>query len=231
MQILGIETSSKFLSLAISKDNKIIAQINIDAYRKLSSLLIDSIKNVLRKANLKLEELDGFAVGLGPGSFTGLRIGITTVKALALSLNKPVVGISSLDVIAQNIFPSPHQICVILDAKRDNVFSCIYEYRNNKIKKLSRDLLINIKDLIKRTNKKTVFLGDGLAVFDSLIKKDKKQKASFAEQKFWYPNASNLLMLAFDKFKRKNFINTDNLVPMYLYPKECQIKSNKKINK
>ena len=228
MQILGIETSSKFLSLAVIKDNEIVAEINLNAYRRLSSLLVPSIKDILKKSNISLEELDGFAVGIGPGSFTGLRVGITTIKALALSLKKPIVAVFSLDIIAQNISPVSGQVCPIIDAKRGNVFSCIYESKNEKMKRLTKYSLTNIKDLLKKINKKTVFLGDGLIPFAKIIKKKKRGEAIFTEQKLWYPKANNLLFLAYNKFKKGIFVNTDKLAPFYLYPKECQIKPNKK---
>jgi len=225
MQILGIDTSTKFLSLAILRDDRIIAQINLDVGRQLSSLLIPTIKDILKKSNLSLEKLNGFAVGIGPGSFTGLRIGITTIKALALALNKPIVGISSLDIIAKNISVASTQICPIIDAKRDNVFSCIYECRNGKMKRQTKYLLINIKDLLKRINKKTIFLGDGLLLFRKII--EKKKEVIFTNEKLWYPKASNLVFLALEKFNKGQFTDTDKLVPLYLYPKECQIRYKK----
>jgi tRNA threonylcarbamoyladenosine biosynthesis protein TsaB len=229
MNILGIDTSSKFLSLAIQKDNRLVFEVSVDSQSRLSDLLIPSIKKALKKGRLSLKTLHGFAVGIGPGSFTGLRVGITMIKALAFSLQKHIVGISSLDIIAQNIGSTPLQICPIVDAKRDNVFSCIYGIKNGNLIKKSKYLLINIRDLLKDIDTKTIFIGDGLKVFGDLIRKEKKTKAIFAAPSLWYPKASSLLTLACKAFRKQKFSDVDKLVPLYLYPKECQIRTKRKI--
>jgi len=224
MKILGVDTSSKFLTLALLSNNEVIAEINLDAYRRLSSLLVPSIKDILRKSDIALEDLDGFAIGTGPGSFTGLRVGITTIKALALSLNKPVAGICSLDILARNVFVENHKVCTIVDAKRDNLFCCIYEFKKGRLRRLIRHSLININELLKKIDEKTIFLGDGIIPYAKIIKRYNK-KAIFVPEQLWYPKASNLVIMAYDKFKRGSFIDVDRLAPFYLYPKECQIKN------
>src|SRR3990167_8720388 len=101
MKILGIDTSTKFLSLGISEDDKIY-EYNLELGRQMSDLLSPTIKKVLDALGWRINDIDYFACGLGPGSFTGMRVGIATVKGLAFSLNKPVVGISTLDILARN---------------------------------------------------------------------------------------------------------------------------------
>src|SRR3989304_5415259 len=103
MKILSIDTSTKTFSLAVSDGEEILRSRNIKITRVLSSSIIPSIHQILKKAGIALSQLDGFAVGLGPGSFTSLRVGLSTIKAFALATGKPVVGIPSLDVLALNV--------------------------------------------------------------------------------------------------------------------------------
>ena len=102
MRILLLDTSSKFLSLAVARDEKILSQTHRKLDRKHSLQLVPLIDKILKKAKVPLKKIDGFCVSKGPGSFTGLRIGITTIKGLAFVLCKPVVAIPSLDILAQN---------------------------------------------------------------------------------------------------------------------------------
>ena len=110
MRILFLDTSSKYLSLAVAQDYKILSRMQRLLDRKHSTHLVFLIDKVLKKAKLPLKKIDGFCVSKGPGSFTGLRIGITTIKALAYVLRKPVVAIPSLDILAQNVHPVRNKI-------------------------------------------------------------------------------------------------------------------------
>ena len=224
MKILGIDTSTSNLSLAVLNDSDEIIEKDIYCERKLSSLLIPEINNILKRAKINLESLDAFSVGLGPGSFTGLRIGLAAIKAFALVTSRPVIGVSSLDILARNSSDTNQSVCAIIDAKRDKVYSCIYENKNGGFKKKTDYLLIEVKDLIKKIKKPTLFVGDAVAVYAKLIKTKLGKKARFSDEKHWFPRAADLIILAQEKIKEKKFDNPDKLVPLYLYPKECQIK-------
>lgn len=165
MNILAIDSSSKILSLAVCRNNRLILECNLRLERKLSDELITVLKSTLSKAKISKEEIDAFSVGLGPGSFTALRIGISTMKGLAYSLRKPLVGIPTLDALAFNAQGHNGLICPIIDAKRGNVYSCIYEFRGNRLTKKSDYLLVDIKSLVKKLNRATVFLGDGISLY------------------------------------------------------------------
>jgi tRNA threonylcarbamoyl adenosine modification protein YeaZ len=227
MRILGFDTSTRNLSIAILDDKNELLECNIDAEKRLSSLIISAINNILNKKKISLDSLDAFAVGLGPGSFTGLRIGIATVKGLALVTSKPVIGISSLDVLASSIFTNHYNICSIVDAKRGRVYACIYKIKNNHLTRISNYLLIEIRDLLLKIKSKTIFVGDGINAFRDFITKRFAKKVIFVDKEFWFPSARRLLMLAMERFKNNKFDNPDRLTPLYLYPKECQIKKIK----
>lgn len=227
MKFLGIDTSTKNLIIVIFRDEDILYERNIEVGQGLSEVLLSEISLSLKSANIGIDELKGFAVGIGPGSFTGMRIGLSAVKAFCLALSKPVVGIPSLDILADNIqFLSSKSklICPIIDARRNLLYTCLYEKRNRGLKRKSRYLLISIEELIKRINKKTLFLGDGLALYKNELKRILGIKSEFAHLSLWYPKAVNLAKLGWEKIKKREFTDPRRLLPLYLYPKECQIR-------
>ncbi len=228
MKILSLETSTKNLSLALSEDARILTERNIRLKGVLSSSIIPAIRAILKKSKLDLKGLDGYAVGLGPGSFTSLRVGLSTVKGLAFATQKPVVGIPSLDVLAMN---APAQvdgpICALGDAKRNLVYACWYEKQNGELKRNSDYLLIGIEELLSKVgpNLKIFFIGEAVGLFKEKIARllqDHLNSVRFASEKDWYPRARNLALLAHPKFLKKEFAAIDRLAPFYLYPEDCQ---------
>lgn len=225
MRILGIDTSSSKLSLAIIEKGKIIGDFNLNLPKEHSRYLVPSIDKLLKKTKLSLNKIDALAISIGPGSFTGLRIGVATVKALAIAKRKKVMGISSLDVLAYNGLEAREEyICPIIDAKKDKVYAAIYQKNGNGLKKHSKDLLISIQDLLKILNKPTLFLGDAIRIYEEKILQQLDNKAILASEKLWFPQAKFVAMLG-EKMARKNkFINPLDLVPRYLHKRDCQIK-------
>ena len=137
MLILAIDTSTDCLSLALLRDDKIIGRFHRRSHMRHSTLLVPMIDKLVKKARLKIRDIDCFAISVGPGSFTGLRIGVTTVKGLAYSLNKPIVAVPTLDVIARNVKNFKGVICPVLDARKNKVYSCFYRSDGKTIKKIS----------------------------------------------------------------------------------------------
>lgn len=227
MKVLSLDTSvSKNLGLAISQDQSIISQETIESSFDLAEEIVLAIGRFLKKSDLSLNSLDGFAVNVGPGSFTGLRIGLSCVKALSFATGKPLVGVSSLDILASSA-ETFYQVCSIIDAKRDNVYACLYTKKLGKLKAVTSYLLMGIDSLIKKINKKTLFVGDGLYLYQHRIEKLKKGFAFFAAEKFRYPQIGNLAKIAYERFAKKLLDDPKTIVPIYLYPKECQIRKVK----
>lgn len=219
MKILAIDTSSAILSIALAKGADIIKEKNIPAGRSHSALLVPEIKNMLKKARTPIEKVDGFVVGLGPGSFTGLRIGVSTVKGFGIALKKPCVGVASIDALAMNTDGDIQTIAPIIDAKRENVYSAIYSKGTRK----SKYLLLKIDELMKKIDGPCVFLGDAVNLYREKILELKKD-AIFLDEKFWYPRAGNLIKLALPKIKKHKKDSLAELNPIYLYPKDCQVR-------
>jgi len=226
MKLLSIDTSTKNLSLAISDGEKILRYRNVMLNKSLSVSIVPSIKNILAKAGMGLADLEGYAVGLGPGAFTSLRVGLSTIKGLAFATNKPVVGVSSLDVLAMNV-KEDGQICVICDARRNMVYACFYEKKDGVLKRKSDYLLTDIVSVLQQIKTETIIIGDGIKVFDEEIQKSKKMKwITLVESnlKLWFPQAKSLAPLVWDRFQKRKFDKVEKLVPLYLYPEDCQVR-------
>lgn len=225
MNLLAIDTSTKYFSLAVARDDKITARFHKPIGPKLSRLILPIIDRQLKKAGIPLHKIDCFAVGLGPGSFTGLRVGIAAIKGLAFSGRQPVAGIISLDVLA--LTQAKHDgalICPIVDAKRKLIYSALYRC-GESLKRISRYLLVSAEDLLKAIGKKdrVYFVGDAISLYRNEIAGKLGSAAVFAEESFWYPGPGELVSLAREKIRNKELDNPDQIVPLYLYPKECQV--------
>lgn len=228
MKTLSIETSAKQFSLAVSDGDKIIKSRTMVVDKILSDSIIPAIEKILKDSKLSLAKIDALIVGLGPGSFTSLRVGLSTVKGLAFAADKPVVGIPSLDAVALNVGKTDSQICVIADAKRNMVYSALYDNKKGILKQKSEYLLTPLTDLLDRIDADTIFVGDAVNLYMAQIEAyfaaaDKKLKISFAPESKAYPDAKGLVVLAQSALKKKKFSNIDKLVPLYLYPEDCQV--------
>ena len=226
MNLLAIDTSTKHFSLAVARDGKVQRYRSILLKKVLSDSIMPAIQGILKKAGLTLAQIDGFAVGLGPGSFTSLRVGLATVKGLAFALKKPVVGVPSLDVLALNV-TGDGQVCVVCDAKRNMVYACLYQKKGDALKRKSKYLLADIKDVLKRIKGEVTFVGDGVPLFRETIEKTAGMKARFAGEKQMYPRAKHLATLALKRFEAKDYDAPETLVPLYLYPEDCQVQKSR----
>ncbi|MDP8266292.1 MAG: tRNA (adenosine(37)-N6)-threonylcarbamoyltransferase complex dimerization subunit type 1 TsaB [Candidatus Aceula meridiana] len=227
MNILSIDTSSRTFSLCIVKNNKTVASRNIRLNKVLSDAIVPAVDSMLKKTKTPFSKIDGFAVGLGPGSFTGLRVGISTIKGFAFACQKPVVGACSLDLIAMaQAAKTDGDIAVICDAKRNMVYGRLYACVKGKIKPKTDCLLTSIEDFLKDVKNDTLFVGDGVVLFKEQIEKhfrDTRKKVFFVEEKDSNPQACFLAEAAQEKFKNRKEL-TQGVKPMYLYPQDCQVR-------
>ena len=223
MKILGIDTTTKTLCLGLHVDGKFY-EYSLQVGRKLSELLTVSIQRVIAAAGLKIADIDYFACGLGPGSFTGMRVGVATIKGLSVVRNKPVIGISTLDILARNASPQDRLIVSALDARRSLIYCSSYKYERGILKRKSEYSLLNLDEFIKKFRSKPVILGDSIALYGEKMISGIKG-ASVLDKDYWSPKAHNLIELALAKIKARQFTSALTVKPIYLYPKECQIKT------
>ncbi len=230
MKVLAIDTSTSCLSVAIREECGLIAECSSIGSMKHSANLMPMVDRCLKLADLSIETIDGFAVSLGPGSFTGLRIGVATMKGLAFALKKPIVGIPTLDVLAENIPTTTYQILPILDAKRRQVYASIYKYSASKLKRKTFYLVIGIDDLLKRVRSKTIFLGEGLKEYRDVINRKKKGLVIIAARDYWFPRASIVAKKGLERLIAGKVDHSFDIVPLYLRPPEAIEKAGGKTN-
>jgi len=223
MKILGIDTTSKYLCLGIFDFGKIY-EYNLETGRRLSSLITITIKRVLESLDWQIKDIDYFACSLGPGSFTGTRIGVATIKGLSWAANKRIIGIPSLDILAMNAKDSDKPIVPIVDARRNLIYCSIYKKKEGKLKRIKPYMLLTEKELCKNIKSGSVLLGDAIGLYRDTILRNIKG-ATFLDKDFWYPKARNIMELALQKIKERKLSSAFDIKPIYLYPKECQIKA------
>jgi len=174
MITLAIDSSSKVATAALIKDGILLGEITLNDKKEHSVILMTIMEDLLKFNKLDISDIDGYIVSKGPGSFTGLRIGMATIKGLSFGSNKPYVSISSLDALAYSVSTFDGLICPIMDALRNSVYTSLYKCSDNTLEKLidySALDLDELIELIKSKNEKVIFIGDGVDKYkDYLIK-------------------------------------------------------------
>ncbi len=233
MIVLGVDTSTDSLAVSLMDEKKILANYNSRSTLKHSALLIPMIEKALKKTGAKIKDIDLFSIGIGPGSFTGLRVGVTAMRALAIALNKPLVGVPTIDAIAQNGFmylkkakllDRYAKICPVLDAKKKQVYACIYRHDGVNIIREADYLLEPVERLLERLGDSILFLGDAILLYKEKFLHKKNFQARFVDGRVWLPKASVIARMALEKYKNGKSDNPYDLVPLYLYARDCQVR-------
>ena len=228
MKILSIDTSSRICTVCIYEDNNVLIELNNDDERTHSQKLMPMIQKAFESVNLTLNDINLIACAKGPGSFTGIRIGIATAKAFSDVKKIPVVGVTSLEGLAYNL-GSSGLICSLIDAKNNNVYYGLFEFENNELKNtfiLSSDNIENVITYIDtlQTNYSSIsFIGDGAYLYKNLIVSklsNKFNNITFAEDTKNLANSISIAKAAYNKYNHGEFGDSNSLVPTYL--RACQ---------
>jgi tRNA threonylcarbamoyladenosine biosynthesis protein TsaB len=165
MLVLGIETATTQGSVALFGGNGLVSEYTLNVEITHSERLLPAVDRVLQDAGVALDHLEGIAVSIGPGSFTGLRIGLSTAKGLAYATGLPVVGVPTLEAMAWTLPAAKWQICPVLDARKQEVYAALFQHEPEGLRRLADDQAVAPEDLCSLIRKPTLFLGDGLAVY------------------------------------------------------------------
>ncbi len=219
MKILSVDTSSNVATVAVADDDKLVCEILVNTKKTHSQTLMPMIDSALKQSELEISDIDLIASANGPGSFTGLRIGVSAVKGLAHAMDIPVVGVSILTAMAYNLPFCEHIISPILDARRDQVYNAVYEWDDGEIKEICEPRALSVDELIREfltSDKKVVFLGDGVSVHKEYIKEKLGDKAVFAPVSANEQRASGLIAAAKKLYDEGKAISCYELAPIYL---------------
>ena len=222
MKILAFDTSGDILTVGFYEGARVLAEENSSGVRRHSEVLVPAIERVLRSAALELQNLDVIAVGLGPGSFTGLRVGITTAKMLAFASNKKIVGIPSLQILAVAQSTPEGPIAVLMDAKKNKVYAAVYDIKNEgQIIQLRKPVLTGVRDILKKIPRKSWVLA--LLPLDPGSQSVLKERGCHPVLDPRPPQAADVARMGMDLAKKNKFIRAEDLKPLYLHPRDCNV--------
>jgi len=229
--ILGIDTSTKFCNLGLIEDENILIEYTINGLKKKhSSILLSAIKDLLKTMDLKLEKINGIAVSIGPGSFTGLRIGLGVAKGLSYACSLPLLGIPTLDAMAFPLKEIPYLICPILESKKDEIYDVVFQ-GGDSLHRVMDYKCEDIQSLLVRLSplkEEIIFLGDGIKKYRDIIKEKIGKDALFIDSQINLSMAANVAFLGLNKLKKGEEDDISILTPFYLRKSEAEIVWEKK---
>ena len=225
MKILAVDTSSETASVAIMDNEKLMGEYSINHKKTHSQKLMPMIINIMENLDLKPEDIDVYAASSGPGSFTGLRIGVATIKAMAYSFKKPVVSVPTLDAFVYNVPTADALICPMMDARNRQVYTAVYRFDGIFPSRITDYLAVPVEDLItvlNDMNEKVVFLGDGAFIHKDILSEKRAGKALFVHSCAALQRASSVARLALEKVKRGEVEDSFKLTPFYLRKSQAE---------
>jgi len=231
MKILALDSSAMVAAVAVMEDEKLLGEYMLNHKKTHSQTLMPMIKQILGDLELVPEDMDVFAASIGPGSFTGLRIGVTTVKAMAYALNKPVVSVPTLDAIAYNFPMSGYTVCPMMDARNNQVYTALYDWKENSLERITEYMGIPVTELvkiIKDGNKKAIFAGDAVQLHGEFLKNELGDSCRFAPGSLRLQRASSVAQIAYLKAQKGEFESSFDMVPFYLRKSQAEREYEKK---
>src|SRR5574341_1270031 len=240
MRILGIDTATTTASVAIIDDGKLVAEKIYDKTRAQTThamtqpqgnhaeIILPLIRSAFDHAGIALTDLSGIALSIGPGSFTGLRIALATVKGIAYEWGLPVVGVSTLHANAARVTDAG-LVCSLLDARKQEVYTALFRRENGVLTRLSEDSLLNVEAVIElilaaRTRATTVIVGDGVTAYSGLLTSTLGRTARLSTGDEYGSVAAQVAEVALGRFCAAMTDDLGPLVPRYLRPSEAQRK-------
>lgn len=221
MKILSLECSATPASVAIIEDGKLLASSFVNTRLTHSQTLMPMVENTLKSAKLNISDIDGLAISNGPGSFTGVRIGISAVKGLAAPKNLPCVAVSTLRAMAENYCDTDCIVCAVMDARCNQVYNALFDISQGKITRLCEDrallcdeLAKEIENLSQTTTKNIIVVGDGADIFYPYVEMLENTKKSAPQNRF--QNAVGVGLCSMEDFANNKTISALELLPFYL---------------
>jgi tRNA threonylcarbamoyladenosine biosynthesis protein TsaB len=243
MKILAIETSTMLGGIAVADDSAgLIAEVRLNVKSTHSERLMTEIDHVLQQSGLSAHEIDIIGVAIGPGSFTGLRIGLSTAKGFSYSTGKPIVSVPTLEAFAWNFPYCRHPVCIMLDARKGEVYAALFQWAENGFAKLMSEVSVNAEKLMEKITSGTlqlppgkpgeegfgeeriIFAGEGALLYKNKIEAMIGRQAVFAPLEKMVPSPANVASIGIQKALKGEFSEPVSLVPIYIRRSEAEIK-------
>jgi tRNA threonylcarbamoyladenosine biosynthesis protein TsaB len=226
--ILAVENSGMCGSIALVSVSHCIAEQSLLSKMTHSKRLLVTLERVMAECQVTWEQIDAIAISLGPGSFTGLRIGLSTVKGLALATSIPLIGVPTLDGLASQFTFTTMPVCPILDARKNEIYTALYQTDENGImQRRSKYLVISAVKLAGQITEPTVFAGDGITVHGDLLREKLGDLAVFAPEQLYFAKASSIGFLALSRWQKKEFLDPAGCIPLYVRASDAELNLRK----
>ena len=228
MKNLVTDTSSSVCSVGVFEDDKLISKNEVDNGKTHSENFMPLVEKTLNDANITLDDLEYITVVVGPGSFTGIRIGVASCKAMAEVKNLKVVPIISLDSLATNEIGKSKVICSMIDARNSQVYCGIFDKNIDKLEEYLADDIDNVLSVLEKYDDIS-FVGDGAMLHRERINEKLKEKNIYFSEKN-KQNAESLGIIAYQKINKNEFVDADSVVPVYLRKSQAERMKDAKKN-
>lgn len=219
MKLLAIDSSGLVASVAIVTEDAMLAEYTVNYKKTHSQTLLPMLAEIVKMVDINMSEIDAIAVAAGPGSFTGLRIGSATAKGLGLALEKPIISVPTLEGLAYNLFGYDRLICPMMDARRNQVYTGLYEFKDNELVTVKQQTAVAVRDIIEEINnlgRRVIFVGDGIKVYKQIIEEEIKVDYAFAPVHLNLQRAGAIGALGISYYKNDRYEKAEEHAPIYL---------------
>lgn len=223
MRILGIDSSTPGCSVALLNNDTVVAERIADPRPSYSKYLLQMVDQVLTEGKSRLDDVDGFAVTIGPGSFTGLRIGVSLLKGFVLATEKPFVGINSLEALACTLDSPKHPICTALDARKSEVYAAVFESQKDGLRPLIKESALSPEALCEKIEVPTLFLGNGVERYREIFKEFLGVRFVESKTQPRFSTAAGTALLASRQFDHQNHFDLNQLKINYIRKSEAEL--------
>lgn len=225
--LLTLSTATRTGSLAITRGEALLGEVTIDPAGTQSEVILAGLEQMLLDLDLRLDAMDAFAVVQGPGAFTGLRVGVATVKGFALATGKPVIGVSSLQTLALQVPDYPGRVCSLIDARKNEIYAASYEWNGGVPERIGHEMVVDPGHFLDGIDGTALFVGDGAVAYRTLIVRRLGERARFAPWPVNTMRAGSAAMLALESFRGGGAVDPAQLNPVYIRPSDAEINQPK----
>ena len=229
MKILSLDTSAEVCTAAICENKKLIAEMTVNTGNTHSQTLLPTVEQILKISETSFDDIDCYACSTGPGSFTGVRIGVATIKGIAYGKNKPCVSVSTLEALAYNLIGYDGIICPVMNARRNQVYNALFECKNGVLTRLCDDRALSIEELdagLSEIDKPIYLVGDG---YDITVKGFKKTATRFVPERLRVQSAYSVACCALEKYNSGDILTDRDIAPIYLRPSQAERERNERL--
>ncbi len=222
IKILALDSTAEVSSVAVCQGERLLSEITVNTGNTHSETLLPAVEQALKMAQVTVNDIDLFACTTGPGSFTGVRIGVATIKGIAYGKNKPCISVSTLEALAYNLSGTDGIVCPVMNARRSQVYNALFECESGCLTRLCPDRAIAISELdeeLSNVEKQIYLCGDGYNItVDGL----KAVKPEHVPVRYRYQSAYSVAQIALNKYENDETVSDTELVPIYLRPSQAE---------